>query len=56
MKIIHKSQIQPQYTFPEWDKKLKKGYVFHDITQGFADWSYYEILFRFKNWFLVKSK
>lgn len=56
MKIIHKREINPQYSFKEWDKELKRGYIYQDLNKDPFGWHFNEILFRFRDWFLVLER
>lgn len=51
VRIIHKTEIVPFYTFNSWNKELKKGYM----TKIKNSNSFWVVVLRFRNLFLVRS-
>jgi hypothetical protein len=52
MKIIHISKVQPWYNFPDFEKKIQRGYWFYMNDDM---WTNYKIILRLGNYILVSK-
>lgn len=51
MKIIFVGKVKPWYSFPEFEKKIQRGYVFYldnDLTKS------YRVVLRIGNYILIR--